>query len=211
MLERFLFDRSMHHLPIGRLSGGERRRLYLLGILMQAPNVLLLDEPTNDLDITTLCILEEYLEHFAGPIIAVSHDRYFLDKLAGAIFCVQPDGQIAQYSGNYSDYLARQAELQPEPPAEKKAPTHKPQPPKTQKLKFSFREQREYETIDADIAALEQQLQQAEAAIAASGCDYLKLEQAMTEQARLQQLLDEKMERWVYLNELAEKIEAQRT
>ena len=204
MLERFLFTPAMQHTPIGRLSGGERRRLYLLSILMAAPNVLLLDEPTNDLDITTLSILEDYLEGFPGPVIAVSHDRYFLDRIAAQIFEVRPGGEVVRYTGNYGDYLEKRLPIMEEKP---KTAAPKAQPkPKSQKLKFSYKEQREYDTIDADIAKLEEQLARAEEKIAASGADFVALQEAMAEKEALEKKLEEKMDRWVYLNELAEKI-----
>ena len=207
MLERFLFPPAMQHTQIGRLSGGERRRLYLLSILMAAPNVLLLDEPTNDLDITTLSILEDYLEGFAGPVLAVSHDRYFLDRVAAQIFEVRPGGEVLRYSGNYGDYLKKRKPVEPEKP---KAAVPKAQPkPKTQKLKFSYMEQREYETIDQVIADLESQIAQCEADIAASGADFVALQEAMTKKEQLEAQLEEKMDRWVYLNDLAEQIAAQ--
>lgn len=207
MLERFLFTPAMQHTPIGRLSGGERRRLYLLSILMAAPNVLLLDEPTNDLDITTLSILEDYLERFPGPVLAVSHDRYFLDRMAAQIFEVRPGGEIVRYTGNYGDYLQK---WQP-PEAEKpKAAAPKVQTrPRPQKLKFSYMEQREFETIDRDIADLEAQIAQCEAEIETAGADFAALQTAMAKKEQLGIQLDEKMDRWVYLNDLAEQIAAQ--
>ena len=205
MLERFLFIPTMQHTPIGRLSGGERRRLYLLSILMASPNILLLDEPTNDLDITTLSILEDYLEGYPGPVIAVSHDRYFLDRVAEQIFEVRPGGEIRTYIGNYGDYLAKRQPTEEEKPKAVSAPKEQPKP-RQQKLKFSYMEQREYDTIDADIASLEEKLAEAEAAIAASGADFVALEKAMAEKEALETQLEQKMERWVYLNELAEKI-----
>ena len=209
MLERFLFTPAMQHTAIGRLSGGERRRLYLLCILMAAPNVLLLDEPTNDLDITTLSILEDYLEDFPGPVIAVSHDRYFLDRVAEQIFEVCPGGDIVRYVGNYGDYLQKRR-----PASEEKikaAPKAVQQKPKSQKLKFSYNEQREFDTIDDDIAALEEELAQCEQAIAAAGADFVALQQAMAQKEELEAKLETKMDRWVYLNELAEKIRQSNT
>ena len=203
MLERFLFTPAMQHSPIGRLSGGEKRRLYLLSILMAAPNVLLLDEPTNDLDITTLSILEDYLEGFPGPVIAVSHDRYFLDRVAEQIFEVCAEGRVERYTGNYGDYLQKRQPVEEEKP--KAAPKAQPKP-KSQKLKFSYNEQREFATIDDDIAKLEESLAQCEEKIAASGADFVALQEAMAEKETLEQALEQKMERWVYLNELAEKI-----
>ena len=205
MLERFLFIPTMQHSPIGRLSGGERRRLYLLSILMASPNILLLDEPTNDLDITTLSILEDYLENYPGPVLAVSHDRYFLDRVAEQIFEVRPGGEVLRYSGNYGDYLKKRQPLDAEKPKAVSAPKEQPKP-RQQKLKFSYMEQREYDSIDADIAALEEQIAQCDEAIAASGADFVALEKAMGEKEALEAQLEQKMERWVYLNELAEKI-----
>ena len=207
MLERFLFPPAVQHTAIGRLSGGERRRLYLLSILMSAPNVLLLDEPTNDLDLTTLSILEDYLESFSGPVLAVSHDRYFLDRVAEQIFEVRPGGEVVRYTGNYGDYLKKR--LPPEPEKAKPAAPKAPPRPKQQKLKFSYKEQREFETIDADIAALEEQIARCDEAIANSGADFAALQTAMEEKERLSAQLDEKTDRWVYLNDLAEQIAGQ--
>lgn len=207
MLERFLFTPAMQHTPIGRLSGGERRRVYLLKILMAAPNVLLLDEPTNDLDITTLSILEDYLETFSGPVLAVSHDRYFLDRVADQIFEVGEGGTVTRYSGNYGDYLSkRTVPVEAEKP---KAAPKAPPKPRQQKLKFSYKEQREFDTIDGEIAALEEELAQAETDIANSGADFVALQEAMGRKENLEARLEEKMDRWVYLNDLAERIEAQ--
>ena len=143
MLERFLFTPDLQQTRIGRLSGGERRRLYLMGILMSAPNILLLDEPTNDLDIETLAILEEYLETFPGPLLAVSHDRYFLDKVASSIFEINEDGEILRYTGNYTEYYEKRRMIQP-PVIKKEVSSQKEVPQKPQKLKFSFKENREY-------------------------------------------------------------------
>ena len=209
MMERFLFPTQLQGQPIGKLSGGERRRLYLLSLLMEAPNILLLDEPTNDLDVTTLAILEEYLETFPGAVLAVSHDRYFLDKMAHQIFEVGEEGQVTRYSGNYSDYLdKRQATSAPaqEEKAEKK-PAGKPA--RQKKLKFTFKEQREYDTIEADIAALEARITQREGEMLACGSDYGKLQDLTKEQEADQAALEEKMERWLYLTDLAERIAAQ--
>ena len=207
MMERFLFPGDLQSVPIGRLSGGERRRLYLLSVLMAAPNVLLLDEPTNDLDVMTLSILEDYLQGFPGPIVTVSHDRFLLDKLSEHIFEVG-EGRVQRYVGNWSDWAAaKQEEERPQRAAERteKAPTR----PRERKLKFSFKEQREFETIDGDIAALEEKLSACQAAQAAAGSDYVKLQELMAEQTALEEALEEKTERWVYLNELKEKIDAQ--
>ena len=208
MMERFLFPGDLQSVPIGRLSGGERRRLYLLSVLMEAPNVLLLDEPTNDLDVTTLSILEDYLLGFPGPILAVSHDRFFLDKLAESIFEVRGDGEIHRFTGNWTDWQAkRRAEEAPSPKAEKPKPAA--ERPRERKLKFTFKEQREFETIDADIAALEAELAQVQAEQEEKATDYVALQSLQERQAELEAALEEKMERWVYLNDLAEQISNQ--
>ena len=208
MMERFLFPSDLQSVPIGRLSGGERRRLYLLSVLMEAPNVLLLDEPTNDLDVMTLSILEDYLQGFPGPILTVSHDRFFLDKLAESIMEVRGDGEIRRCTGNWSDWAAKRGE------AEAPAKTEKPKAsqaerPRERKLKFSFKEQREFETIDDELAALEEQLAACQTAQGQCGGDYVQLQKLQTQQAELEARLEEKTERWVYLNELKEKIDAQ--
>lgn len=227
MLERFLFPPHMHSIPVGRLSGGEQRRLYLLGILMSAPNVLLLDEPTNDLDIDTLCILEDYLDSFAGAVIAVSHDRHFIDRIAEKTFVYEGDGHIAEYPGGYSDWAERRtAGLAAEKTVGKasgktatsdgkQTDTSVPQAGRTdagrpKKLKFSYKEQREFEAIDEDIAALESAIEEVDGRIAEAGSDYCKLQELTAKRDELTAALDEKMERWVYLNDLAEKIEAQK-
>lgn len=208
MMERFLFPTQLQGQPIGKLSGGERRRLYLLSILMAAPNILLLDEPTNDLDVTTLAILEEYLETFPGAVLAVSHDRYFLDKMAAQIFEVGEGGAVRRYSGNYSDYLAKRREETPAPKEERKKPAAG-KPARQRKLKFTFKEQREYDTIEADIAALEARIAQREGEMLACGSDYGKLQDLTKDQQADQAALEEKMERWLYLTDLAERIAAQ--
>ena len=208
MMERFLFPTQLQGQPIGKLSGGERRRLYLLSILMAAPNILLLDEPTNDLDVTTLAILEEYLETFPGAVLAVSHDRYFLDKMAAQIFEVGEGGAVRRYSGNYSDYLAKRREETPAPKEERKKPAAG-KPARQKKLKFTFKEQREYDTIEADIAALEARIAQREGEMLACGSDYGKLQDLTKDQQADQAALEEKMDRWLYLTDLAEKIAAQ--
>ena len=208
MMERFLFPGDLQSVPIGRLSGGERRRLYLLSVLMEAPNVLLLDEPTNDLDVTTLSILEDYLLGFPGPILAVSHDRFFLDKLAESIFEVRGDGEIHRFTGNWTDWQAkRRAEEAPSPKAEKPKPAA--ERPRERKLKFTFKEQREFETIDADLAELEAQITACQTEQERCGSDYVKLQELQARQAELEAALEEKTERWVYLNELKEQIDAQ--
>lgn len=208
MLERFLFDGDLQYSRIGALSGGERRRLYLLGVLMAAPNVLLLDEPTNDLDIETLTILEDYLAGFDGIVVAVSHDRYFLDKVASQIFEVTQTGRVNRYTGSYSDYLEKH---QGEEPTEKKEPKGpKAQREKQEKLRFSYKQQREYDAIDGEIAALEEKIAAVDAEMETVSTDYTALERLTAEKTELEAQLDAKMERWVYLNELAEKIEEQK-
>ncbi len=226
MLERFLFPPHMHSIPVSRLSGGEQRRLYLLGILMSAPNVLLLDEPTNDLDIDTLCILEDYLDSFAGAVIAVSHDRHFIDRIAEKSFVYEGEGHIAEYPGGYSDWVERRAAgLAAEKNAGKSggktaasdgkqtdstSQTGRTDAGRPKKLKFSYKEQREFETIDEDIAALESAIEEVDGRISEAGSDYCKLQELTAKRDELTAALDEKMERWVYLNDLAEKIEAQK-
>ena len=217
MLERFLFPSSVQWTQVRKLSGGEKRRLFLLRILMGAPNVLLLDEPTNDLDTDTLTVLEEYLESFAGAVVTVSHDRYFLDKVVDTIFEFRENGEIRQYTGGYSDYLEKRepetgdTDAVPSIKVEKAKsdePTRSPSKPA--KPKFTFAEQREFGTIDADIAALEDQLRQAEGDIERYASDYEKLMPVLAEKGRLEAALAEKMNRWVYLNELAERIASER-
>ena len=206
MMERFLFPSDLQSVPIGRLSGGERRRLYLLSVLMSAPNVLLLDEPTNDLDVTTLSILEDYLQGFPGPILVVSHDRFLLDKLAESIFEVR-DGQVLRYTGNWSDWQAKRREE--EAPAKAEKPKAAAERPRERKLKFSYKEQLEFETIDGELAELERQGAECVEAQGRCGSDYVKLQELQVKQAELEAKLEEKTERWVYLTELKEKIDAQ--
>lgn len=202
LMENFLFSGPLQHRLISRLSGGEKRRLFLLGILASAPNVLLLDEPTNDLDIPTMTVLENYLQSFPGAIIAVSHDRYFLDKLCNRIFAVEPGGLVRQYPGGYTDYL-----LTLDVPREKKVKAAPEAPrPKLKKLKFSYKEQREFETIDADIAALEAKIAENKRQQDLNGADYEKLQTLMAEQSQLEAALEAKEERWMYLTDLAERI-----
>ena len=206
MLERFLFTPELQWSRIEKLSGGERKRLYLLKILMTAPNILILDEPTNDLDIATLTILENYLESFNGAVIAISHDRYFLDKMSSEIWELRGDGTVNRYNGNYSDYAEKQLH---ENEAEKvKKPAEKSERSFTgrRKLKFSFKEQREFETIDDGIACLEQQISDTENEIAKCSSDYVKLQELSELKDSLECQLSEKMDRWVYLNDLAERI-----
>ena len=216
MLERFLFTGDMQHAPIEKLSGGEKRRLYLLGILMASPNVLLLDEPTNDLDIETLGILEEYLQNFPGPVLAVSHDRYFLDKIASSIFEVLSGGQINRYTGGYSDYEAKRqvtlSETAEGPTADLEKASGKQKgirPPRERKLKFTYKEEQEYRTIEQDVAALEARVAELEAQMQEAAFDYVRLLELTAQKEAAEAELMEKMDRWVYLNELAERIEGQ--
>lgn len=249
MLERFLFPSSVQYTTISRLSGGERRRLYLLRILMSAPNVLLLDEPTNDLDIRTLMILEDYLDSFQGIVITVSHDRYFLDRVVRRIFAFEGDGNVVQYEGGFTDYqVAYQRKLAQSGGGEMSGVSGNRAGSQNvsgnqggnggagsasgadgagmesgvsvkssqdgrahqKKLKFSYKEQKEWETIEDDIAGLEEAIEALDAQIAVSATDYGKLNQLMTEKADKEAQLEEKMDRWVYLNDLAEQIEAQK-
>lgn len=207
MLERFLFTSELQWNRIEKLSGGERKRLYLLKVLMTAPNVLLLDEPTNDLDIATLTILEDYLENFNGAVVAISHDRYFLDKMSTEIWELTGNGEVRRYNGNYSDYAEKA--LNNNDTAEKEK-VQKEKKKRTftgmKKLKFSFKEQREYETIDDDIAGLEKQIKDTESEILKSSSDYVKLQELSDIKEKLENQLSDKMERWVYLNDLAERI-----
>ena len=207
LMERFLFPNELQSVPIGKLSGGERRRLYLLSILMEAPNVLLLDEPTNDLDVMTLSILEDYLQGFSGPILTVSHDRFFLDKMADFIFEVRGDGRVLQYPGNWTDWASRRR-LE-EAPAKAEKPKAIQERTREKKLKFSFKEEREFATIDQDIAGLEAAIAENQAAQGAAGSDYVRLQELQAELAELEEKLEAKTERWIYLTELKEKIDAQ--
>ena len=231
LLERFLFTPDMQYAPIGKLSGGEKRRLYLLGVLAENANVLLFDEAGNNLDIPTLTILEDYLNSFSGIVIAVSHDRYFLDNVADRIFELDGRGHAVQYEGGYTDYLrAREQRKTERTETDGKHPGSsgkgegaasfsggdgqkvsgkdwkKNQPAK---LKFTYKEQREFETIDEEIASLEEKLKDLERQLEANSTNSVKLRELMDEQTRIQEALDRKMERWMYLNDLAERIEAQ--
>lgn len=221
MLEKFLFDGTMQWSRIEKLSGGEKRRLYLLRILMGAPNVLILDEPTNDLDIQTLTILEDYLDHFDGIIVIVSHDRYFLDRTVNRIFSLEGNGVIRRFEGGYSDYLIRKEleSLTEEPgivsvkedKADKRGQTKNDSwKQHEKKLKFSYKEQREFETIDEDIARLEEKIQNLDAEILANATNSVKLKELMELKERAETELEEKMERWVYLNDLNEQIQAEK-
>ena len=221
MLERFLFDSAMQYTPVSKLSGGEKRRLYLCRVLMEAPNVLLLDEPSNDLDIPTLTILEDYLDSFAGIVVAVSHDRYFLDNMADRIFAFEGNGRLVQYEGGYTDYqdavgkragmnLAEASKKEDTVPGKKKASGKEWKQNRSEKLRFTFKEQKEFETIDEDIASLEERIAALEADMMANATNSVKLRQIMEEKEQAEALLEEKMDRWVYLNDLAERIEKQK-
>ena len=215
MLERFLFTPDMQYSPIGKLSGGEKRRLYLLGVLAGEINVLIMDEAGNNLDIPTMTILEEYLLSFQGIVITVSHDRYFLDNVADRIFEFDGQGGLCQYEGGYTDYLEakknRQEETkETEQPQTKKESNRDWKGPRQAKLKFSFKEQREYETIDQEIADLEERMGKLEEEILANATNSAKLNGLMAEKEEAEAALEVKMDRWVYLTELAEKIEAEK-
>lgn len=228
MLEKFLFAGEDQYGLLGKLSGGERRRLYLLKVLMEAPNVLILDEPTNDLDIATLQILESYLDTFPGIVIAVSHDRYFLDRVVRRIFAFEEDGNIRQYEGGYTDY-ARRRELQAADGAgeagswsstersKSSVQTQAEQPvlnrsnwksDRQKKLKFTYQEQKDYETIEGEIADLESRIKTLQQESAAAARDFVRLNAIMAEKEQLESRLEEKMERWMYLEDLATRIEA---
>ncbi|MFU0827767.1 MAG: ABC transporter ATP-binding protein [Lachnoclostridium sp.] len=215
MLERFLFTGAMQYTTISRLSGGEKRRLYLLKVLMEAPNVLILDEPTNDLDIQTLTILEDYLDTFEGIVVTVSHDRYFLDRIVNRIFAFEGGGVIRQYEGGFTDYkeacernnaFDRKDETLPNNQEKKNEVTTKSKP-REPKLKFSYHEQKEYEEIDDIIAGLEERIEKLNVQIEEAASDYSRLNELMAKKEAYEKQLEEKMERWVYLNDLAEQIE----
>ena len=234
MLERFLFPSHIQYTAISKLSGGEKRRLYLLRILMEAPNVILLDAPTSDLDIQTLTILEDYLDTFPGIVITVSHDRYFLDRVVNRIFAFEGQGRVTQYEGGFTDYqrTAKAGESQAgnradtgetltaggaanTPEAQDgnqavKRNNWKEGQNVTRKLKLSFKEQRDWETIEEDIAGLEAAVEELEKEIIRSSSNYTRLNELMAEKDAKEKELEEKMERWMYLNELMEQIEAQK-
>lgn len=206
MLERFLFPPELQWVPVNKLSGGEKRRLYLLRVLMTAPNVLLLDEPTNDLDIPTLSVLEDYLDSFAGAVIAVSHDRYFLDRFANKIFALQPGGTLRQFVGGYSDYENTLAQEAAEQAVEKpKAAAVKEAAPKPAKKKMTYSERLELENIDQEIARTEAELKMLGMEINSCGSDFVRLGELTKEQEAAQKKLDELVDRWAYLSELAEE------
>ncbi len=232
MCEKFLFTPKQQWTPVRKLSGGEKRRLYLLSVLMSAPNVLILDEPTNDLDIETLEVLEDYLDGFAGIIITVSHDRYFLDRTVDRIFAFEAGGHLTQYEGGYSDYkekcvssiynvsgkgIAGNGSLASsvsnasinnnrQGSTGKTLTSKEYNKSRSERLKFTYKEQKEYETIDDDIAALESDIERIDSKMTECATDYGKLNDLSKEKAEKEKQLDEKMDRWVYLNDLAERI-----
>ena len=214
MCEKFLFNGTLQWTMIGMLSGGERRRLHLLRVLMEAPNVLLLDEPTNDLDIETLNRLEDYLDDFGGVVITVSHDRYFLDRICNKIFSYKGNGKIDIYTGNYGDYLlskeeeaVNNKEKEVAVDKNKKEPSVDKNKNKGKVLKFSFKEQREFETIDEEIMTLEEKIEELDSLMAKHASEYGRLQELMEEKAKVEEELAFKYERWEYLNELAAQIE----
>ena len=226
MLERFLFSSDMQYTPIAKISGGERRRLYLLKVLMQSPNVLILDEQTNDHDIATLRVLEDFLDEFAGIVITVSHDRYFLDRTVDRIAAFE-NGNIVVYEGDYTEYQEKSGRIEADSIDSvdsgsglhiKKSNEKKKEgreqwlasKNKEKKLKFSYKEQKEFETIDEDIEKLEEKIAELEEQISKCATDFIKLNELMQEKEKTEAELSDKMERWVYLNDLAEKIEAQK-
>lgn len=214
MLERFLFPSSQQYSKIEKLSGGEKRRLNLLRVLMEAPNVLILDEPTNDLDIETMTILEDYLDSFDGIVITVSHDRYFLDRVVRRIFSFEGNGVIRQYEGGYTDYYNKKQEeaehtKEQEKPVSKGRQEKSAYKSKNQKLKFSYNEQREYDTIEDDIGKLEEKLERLDLEMNKNATNSVKLKELMDEKEETEALLMEKMDRWEYLEDLAKKIQQQ--
>ena len=206
MMEKFLFDKDLQYAPIEKLSGGERRRLYLLKVLMKAPNVLLLDEPTNDLDIETLTILEDYIESFSGAVIIVSHDRYLLDKIAEKVFVFEGEGSIKQYTGNYSYFKEIETEKEEKKQLIDKAKVVIEEPKK--QLKFTYNEKREWESIDEEIESLETKIKDFDEDLKKFSSDYSKLEEILEEKSKIEKLLDEKMDRWVILSEKLEEFES---
>ncbi|WP_026882599.1 ABC-F family ATP-binding cassette domain-containing protein [Clostridium akagii] len=210
MLEKFLFPKDLQWDPISKLSGGEKRRLFLLRVLMEAPNVLLLDEPTNDLDIATLAILEDYIDHFAGAVVSVSHDRYFLDRTVGKIFLFEGNGKVSFHTGNYSDLnyeLMHKGDKVANKPVDKNKETDNK--PKEKALKFTFKEKTEYDQIDSIIANLEEKIEKFQKQIDGETTDYVAIEKYMDEKSKAEKKLEKKMERWVYLNELSDRIKNQ--
>lgn len=222
MLEKFLFPADKQYSPIGKLSGGEKKRLNLLRVLASSPNFILLDEPTNNLDIATLTILEDYLDRYEGIVVTVSHDRYFLDRTMKRIFAFGEDGKLKQYEGGYTDYSIRKAEEEAEKENRESSSTgknvsrngnevkeKKGKPKGPQKLKFTYMEQKEYDTIESDIASLEEELEKLEQEMMQNATNSFKLSELNAKQEEVQKALDEKMERWMYLEDLAARIAEQ--
>lgn len=209
MLEKFLFKGDIQWSPISKLSGGEKRRLYLLRVLMAAPNILFLDEPTNDLDIETLTILEEYLEDFPGAVVTVSHDRYFLDKMVNRIFSFEGNGKIKQYEGGYTDYKIQHDKEEINIPVEKVVKQEKKQEVEKPKklMKMTYKDQREFDTINERIEGIELKIAEIDDKISQCGSDYVKLQELTEQKENFEKELEEAMDRWVYLNELNEEIE----
>ena len=210
LAERFMFDGTMQYTPVSKLSGGERRRLHLLRILMEAPNVLVLDEPTNDLDIETLKTLEDFLDDFMGVVVVVSHDRYFLDRICNKIFSYEGNGEIKNYPGNYSDFLiAKELEIFKEKEEDLSNKIKEDSKPKKRedKPKFTFKEQKEYDTIEADITKVESEIEELERKMSKNASNYGLLNELVKEKEALEEVLEHKYERWEYLNEIALKIE----
>ena len=212
MLERFLFPSHLQWNTISRLSGGERRRLFLLSVIMGAPNILILDEPTNDLDIMTLCILEDYLDTFNGAVIVVSHDRYFLDNVVDKIFEFQDYGKIVGYTGGYSDYCEKKIENEKQNDSMKESKNEKGVSQKgsyksrERKIKFTFKEEKEFKTIEQEIQKIENKIEETKKSMELEASNYSKLGELMNENEKLERELEDKMNRWLYLNELAQKI-----
>lgn len=205
MLERFLFPRSVQRNLIRKLSGGEKRRLYLLKVLMEEPNVLFLDEPTNDLDTETLGVLEDYLEQFPGVVVTVSHDRYFLDRVVDRLLVFEGGGNVSRFQGSYSEYMEKQKENSRQKPASEAAEPVKPEKKKRKKL--SYKDQLEWDGIEDRIAALEEKHKRLEEEIAAAGSDFAKIQTLMEEQAQTAEELEAAMERWTELSLLIEELE----
>ena len=210
MLEQFLFPPDVQYTPVERLSGGEKRRLYLASVLMASPNVLLLDEPTNDLDIATLEILESYLEGFEGAVVVVSHDRWFLDRVASRLFAFDGDGRLTQYVCSFSDYLEAQAAKEEAAKPRQESGQTAARRERPRELRMSYKEQREYETIDQKMAELQAKLEEIDAQIERHASDFVKLTELAGEKEETERLLSEAEERWLYLTDLAERIEAQK-
>lgn len=210
MLEQFLFPSDVQYTPVERLSGGEKRRLYLASLLMASPNVLLLDEPTNDLDIATLEILEDYLATFKGAVIVVSHDRYFLDRIAQRLFAFEKDAHLVQYVCSFSDYLDAQRAQESEKDEKEEKSAVMPRRTKERELRMSYKEQKDYETIDARMEQLQGELERLDGEIEKNASDFVKLTELTQKREQTQKELDQAEERWLYLTDLAERIEAQK-